>query len=58
LDLDFETEIFAGDTQARTNAILHNVKSKSGREGLVALFLKMLDHIKDCEDRIYALENP
>ena len=50
MDLDFETEIFAGDTQAREDAVLHNLKSK-GNEGLAALLLKMLDHI-------YALENP
>ena len=50
MDLDFETEIFAGDSQARTNAVLHVIKSK-GDEGLAALLLKMLDHI-------YALENP
>ena len=50
MELDFETVIFAGDTQARTDAVTHNLKSK-GREGLAALLLKMLDHI-------YALENP
>ena len=49
MDLEFETEIFAGDTQARTNAVIHIVKSR-GSEGLVALLLKILDHIYDLEN--------
>lgn len=48
--MDFESEAFGSDADARRKAVVHNVEGR-GKEGLIDVLEKILEHI-------HALENP